>query len=49
MAASNAQINLFWTASTDNVGVAGYKVERCHGTGARIFGRSARRAESYSP
>ena len=24
-------INLSWTASTDNVGVTGYRVERCHG------------------
>jgi chitodextrinase len=27
--ASSTQINLAWTASTDNVGVTGYKVERC--------------------
>jgi hypothetical protein len=32
-AASPAQINLSWTASTDNVGVTGYKVERCQGAG----------------
>src|SRR6185503_17406930 len=25
------QINLSWTASTDNGGVAGYRVERCQG------------------
>jgi hypothetical protein len=30
-AASASQINLAWTASTDNVGVTGYKVYRCSG------------------
>ena len=28
-AVSASQINLVWTASTDNVGVTGYRVERC--------------------
>jgi hypothetical protein len=28
-AASSAQINLSWTASTDNIGVTGYRIERC--------------------
>jgi chitodextrinase len=36
-AASATQINLSWTASTDNVGVTGYKVERCQGTGCSNF------------
>src|SRR5262249_23030787 len=36
-AASNSQINLSWTASTDNVGVTGYRVERCQGTGCTTF------------
>jgi fibronectin type 3 domain-containing protein len=31
-AASGTQINLSWTASTDNVGVTGYLIERCQGT-----------------
>ena len=31
-AISPNQINLSWTASTDNVGVAGYKIYRCQGT-----------------
>jgi chitodextrinase len=31
-AASSSQVNLSWTASTDNVGVTGYRVERCQGT-----------------
>lgn len=31
LAPSASQINLVWTASTDNVGVAGYNVERCQG------------------
>jgi hypothetical protein len=30
-AASGTQVNLTWTAATDNVGVAGYRVERCQG------------------
>ena len=36
-AASSTQINLSWTASTDNVGVAGYRVERCQGAGCSTF------------
>src|SRR6266568_1444341 len=35
--ASSSQINLSWTASTDNVGVAGYRVERCQGAGCTAF------------
>jgi hypothetical protein len=31
------QINLNWTASTDNVGVASYLVERCAGSGCSNF------------
>src|SRR5256885_16889206 len=30
---SGTQINLSWTASMDNVGVTGYRVERCVGAG----------------
>jgi DNA-binding protein YbaB len=36
-AASASQINLSWTASTDNVGVTGYMVERCQGAGCTSF------------
>src|SRR5277367_2737467 len=36
-AASTAQINLAWTASTDNVGVTEYKVERCSGAACANF------------
>ena len=36
-AVSGSQINLSWTASTDNVGVTGYLVERCQGTGCSSF------------
>ena len=32
-AAGSGAINLSWTASTDNVGVTGYRVERCQGAG----------------
>jgi fibronectin type 3 domain-containing protein len=35
--ASGSQINLSWTASTDNVGVTGYRIERCQGTGCTTF------------
>jgi fibronectin type 3 domain-containing protein len=34
---SGAQINLSWTASTDNVGVTGYRVERCAGVNCTSF------------
>ena len=30
-------INLSWTASTDNVGVTGYRVERCQGASCTTF------------
>ena len=36
-AASASQINLSWTASTDNVGVTGYQIERCPGAGCSNF------------
>jgi chitodextrinase len=36
-AASSTQINLSWTASTDNVGVTGYEVQRCQGAGCTSF------------
>ena len=36
-----AQINLAWTASTDNVGVTGYLVERCQGAGCSTFAQIA--------
>ena len=38
---STTQINLSWTASTDNVGVTGYKVERCQGAGCSNFAQIA--------
>ncbi len=40
-AASSTQINLSWTASTDNVGVTGYKVERCSGAACANFAQIA--------
>ncbi|MDO8523031.1 MAG: LamG-like jellyroll fold domain-containing protein [bacterium] len=40
---SSTQINLSWTASTDDVGVTGYKVERCTGSGCSSF------AQIYTP
>jgi len=36
-AAGGSQINLNWTASTDNVGVTGYRVEQCQGAGCTDF------------
>ena len=39
-AASASQINLGWGASTDNVGVTGYLVERCRAPGAAPLPRS---------
>src|SRR6185295_6159760 len=36
-AVSATQINLTWTAATDNVGVTGYRVERCQGAGCGNF------------
>ena len=36
-ASSSTQIGLAWTASTDSVGVTGYRVERCTGTGCTSF------------
>ena len=36
-AISQSQINLSWTASTDNVGVTGYLVERCTGASCTNF------------
>jgi hypothetical protein len=36
-AVSSGEIDLSWGASTDNVGVAGYLVERCQGVGCANF------------
>ena len=36
-AAGATQINLAWSASTDNVGVTGYRVERCTGSSCSSF------------
>ena len=36
-AASSGEIDLGWTASTDNVGVTGYLVERCQGANCTSF------------
>ena len=40
-AAGSSQVGLSWTASTDNVGVAGYRVERCPGAGCTNFAQIA--------
>ena len=36
-AASGSEVDLSWGASTDNVGVTGYLVERCSGSGCTSF------------
>ncbi|MDH5245063.1 MAG: fibronectin type III domain-containing protein [Betaproteobacteria bacterium] len=42
-------INLAWTAATDNVGVTGYRVERCQGASCTSFTQiAATAATSYS-
>ena len=40
-AANGTQITLTWTAATDNVGVTGYRVERCQGSGCSNFAQIA--------
>lgn len=40
-AASSAQVNLAWTAATDNVGVTGYAVQRCQGSSCTDFSQIA--------
>jgi hypothetical protein len=40
-AASNSEIDLAWTASTDSAGVTGYRVERCQGSGCTNFAQVA--------
>jgi hypothetical protein len=48
-AASATQINLTWTAATDNAGVTGYRVERCSGAACASFAQIATPATtSYS-
>src|SRR5438874_4554532 len=48
-AVSGSQINLSWTASTDDVGVTGYPVERCQGPGCTSFAPIATaRGATYS-
>lgn len=38
---SSTQINVTWTASTDNVGVTGYLIERCTGAACSSFSQIA--------
>ena len=38
---SGGEIDLSWSASTDNVGVTGYQVERCQGTNCTSFAQIA--------
>jgi len=41
LATGPTQVNLSWTASTDNVGVTGYFVQRCSGSGCTNFSQVA--------
>jgi chitodextrinase len=50
-ASSSTQIGLAWTASTDNVGVTGYRIERCSGASCTAFaqiGTTSGRTTSFS-
>src|SRR5262245_65906468 len=38
---SESQINLSWVASTDNMAVTGYELERCQGVGCANFAQIA--------
>ena len=40
-AQSSTQVSLSWTAATDNVGVTGYRIERCTGSGCTNFAQIA--------
>jgi len=40
-ASGSTQVNLAWGAATDNVGVTGYRVERCAGSGCASFAQIA--------
>src|SRR5256714_5913275 len=43
---SSSQIHLSWTASTDNVALGGYEVERCQGAGCSNFAQTADLSDS---
>ena len=36
---SSSAIDLAWSAATDNVGVTGYRIERCPGASCTAFAR----------
>src|SRR5262249_3400732 len=38
---NSTQVNLSWTAATDDVGVTGYLIERCQGAGCSNFAQIA--------
>src|SRR6185503_8994338 len=46
-ASGSTQVNLAWGAATDNVGVTGYRVERCAGSGCSDTTLSASTSYSY--
>jgi hypothetical protein len=44
---SASAINLSWTASTDNIGVTGYRVERCQGANCTAFGANRHAIDKF--
>ena len=44
---SQSQVNLSWTAATDNVLVVGYRVERCQGAGCSNFAEIASQRRAH--
>jgi hypothetical protein len=46
-AVSSSQINLSWNASTDNVGVTGYRLERCTGSSCTNLGFEEQRNRQW--
>ena len=47
-AVNPTQINLTWTTATDNVGVTGYRVERCADAGCSTFSKWGNRSAPAS-
>jgi YD repeat-containing protein len=45
---SSNRVDLSWTASTDNVGVSGYRIERCTGSGCSNFSQIATTAANVT-
>lgn len=48
-ATSTTQINLAWTASSDNIGIANYRIERCQGVGCSSWSEFAQTSSTSYP